>query len=363
LGNGDGIFQAAHNYSLADRVPISIAIGDLNRDGKPDVVVTARCASSTNCRAVSTLLGNGDGSFQTAVTHDSGGMSPEGIALADVNGDSNLDILVTNCAPNGSASCYFGSQGSIAVLLGNGNGTFQTIKTFGSGGVYATSIAVADVNKDGKLDVVVLNCADSGSCEASNAGVGVLLIDGTAQAYARSSSVRIGVMMGSTFTATLSFEAIAAACQGLKRLAGRFCDLHPGLQLAIISAGIAATAHPKSRAKLASLWERTKQAALAFLSTIADIAIQIAEAMQTEAEASKRLQDSLPIRRRRSALMHARVVCLAARTPLSLSEIEKRIRADGYVSRARNLGIYLRRVLLTSGQFQQLDTGLWAMAS
>jgi hypothetical protein len=69
------------------------------------------------------------------------------------------------------------------------------------------------------------------------------------------------------------------------------------------------------------------------------------------------------VRRRRSALMRVRVVCLAARTPLSLSEVEKRIRADGYVSRARNLGIYPRRVLLTSGQFQQLDTGLWAMAS
>ena len=169
--------------------------------------------------------------------------------------------------------------------------------------------------------------------------------------------------MGSTFTVTLSFEAIAAACRGLKSLAGWFRDLHPGMQLAIFSAGIAALAHPKSRATLASAWERTKQAAPAFLNTIADIATQIAEATLTEADASRRLQDLLPIRRRRSALMHARVVCLAARTPLSLDEIEKRIRADGYVSRARNLGMYLRRVLLASGQFQELDTGLWAMAS
>jgi hypothetical protein len=173
-----------------------------------------------------------------------------------------------------------------------------------------------------------------------------ILIDETAQAYARSSSVWIGVTMGSTFTVTLSFEAIAAAGRGLKSLAGWFRDLHPGMQLAIFSAGIAALAHPKSRATLASVWERTKQAAPTFLNTIADIASQIAEAKLTEADASRRLQDSLPIRRRRSALMHARVVCLAARTPLSLAEIEKRIRSDGYVSRARNLGMYLRRVLI-----------------
>jgi hypothetical protein len=190
-----------------------------------------------------------------------------------------------------------------------------------------------------------------------------ILIDETAQAYARSSSVRIGVTMGSTFTVTVSFEAMVAAFRGLKRLAGRFRNLHPGIQLAIISAVIAAVAHPKSQSKLASVWERTKRAAPALLSTIADIATQIAEAKQTEADASKRLQDSLPMRKRRSALMHARVVCVAARTPLSLAEIEKRIRADGYVSRARNFGLYLRRVLLASGQFQKLDTGLWAMAS
>jgi hypothetical protein len=177
LGNGDGTFQTAHNYPVGDRVPISVAVGDVNGDGKPDLVVTS-CFLFLNCESsggVSVLLGNGDGSFQPAVTYSSGGMGVRGIALADLNRDGNLDLIVTNCAPYGSASCYFGSEGNIAVFLGKGDGTFQAPKTFGSGGVYPWSLAVADVNGDGELDVVVLNCADSGRCESSNAGVGVLL--------------------------------------------------------------------------------------------------------------------------------------------------------------------------------------------
>jgi predicted nucleic acid-binding protein len=189
-----------------------------------------------------------------------------------------------------------------------------------------------------------------------------VLIDGTAQAYARSSSVRIAVMMGSTFTVTLSFEAIAATCRGIKRLVSWFDDLHPGIQLAIVAAGIVAFAHPKSRAKLSALWKWLKETATPpLLQAIADVAIQFAEAHATEADAYKRLQESLPPPRKRSALMRARAVCLAAKTPLSLLEIERRIRADGYITRARNFVTYLRRVLLTSGQFQESSPGIWAL--
>lgn len=191
-----------------------------------------------------------------------------------------------------------------------------------------------------------------------------VLIDGTAQAYARSSSVRIAVMMGSTFTLTLSFEAIAAACRGIKQMFKWFEDLHPGIQLAIIAAGVVTFAHPKSRAKLASIWNWIKETATPpVLQAIADVAIQMADAHQTETDAQKRLQDSLPAKRKRSALMHARAVCASARTPLSLAEIEKRMRANGYITRARKFGAYLRRVLLSSGQFQESSPGVWALVA
>jgi hypothetical protein len=190
-----------------------------------------------------------------------------------------------------------------------------------------------------------------------------VVIDTTAQAYARSSSVQLAVMMGSTLSLTLSFEAIAAAFRVIQQLARCFGGLHPGAQIAIFSCGILAFVHPKSRAKLVSIWDWAKQNAPVLLQSLSDVAIQTAEACNSQTASHKRLRECIPIMRKRSALMHARAVCLAARTPLSLTEIEKRIRTDGYVTRARNFGAYLRRVLLSSDQFQELDSGLWEMAA
>ena len=191
-----------------------------------------------------------------------------------------------------------------------------------------------------------------------------VLIDGTAQSYARSNSVRIAVIIGSTYTVTLSFEAIGAACRGVKRLAHWFDELHPVIQLAIVAAVVVVFAHPKSRAKLASIWEWLKtSAAPPVLEAIADVAIQLAEANKTADAAYNKIQESLPSRRRRSALMHARAICLRAKTPLPIAEIEKQMCADGYITRARDFGRYLRRVLLSSGQFQELSPGVWTLVA
>lgn len=190
-----------------------------------------------------------------------------------------------------------------------------------------------------------------------------VLIDGTAQSYARSSSVQIAVMMGSTFTVTLSFEAIAGVCRGLKRIGQWFDELHPGVQLAIIAGFIIALAHPKTRAKLASIWEWVKTTASPpVLQAIAEVAAQLAEANKTADAASRRIRESLPTQRRRSALMHARTICLTARTPLGIAEIERRMRADGYATRARDFGKYLCRVLVSSGEFQEVSPKVWALA-
>ncbi len=179
LGNGDGTFQTAVSYGSGGEDALSVAVADVNGDGKPDLLVSNLCASNSNCLngSVSVLLGNGDGTFQTAVSYGSGGQDAWSVAVADVNGDGKPDLLVSNeCASN----C---TNGSVSVLLGNGDGTFQTAVGYGSGGEDALSVAVADVNGDGKLDLLVSNlCASNGTCVNGSAGVLLGNGDGTFQA-------------------------------------------------------------------------------------------------------------------------------------------------------------------------------------
>jgi hypothetical protein len=152
LGNGDGTFQTAMSYDSGVVDPVSVAVADVNGDGKPDIVMTTVGGAAGS---VWVLLGNGDGTFQTAVTYGTGGYLAGGVAVADVNGDGKPDIVVANqCVSVNECSS---SNGSAGVLLGNGDGTFQTAVTYGTGGYEAERVAVADVNGDGKPDIVVTN--------------------------------------------------------------------------------------------------------------------------------------------------------------------------------------------------------------
>jgi hypothetical protein len=142
LGNGNGTFRPAANYGSGITNPSRVAVGDLTGDGKLDLLLTN---SSLSWAGV--LRGNGDGTFQTATTFWLNGNSrPAGIALADVNGDGKLDLLTAD---------NFTHQ--VGVMLGFGNGTFQSATTYPSGGLNPNSVAAADVNGDGYLDLLVAN--------------------------------------------------------------------------------------------------------------------------------------------------------------------------------------------------------------
>jgi len=161
LGNGDGTFKTAVSYGSGGYYAESVAVADVNGDGKPDIVVANQCNDSINCNngLVDVLLGNGDGSFQTAVAYGSGGYYADWLAVADVNGDGKPDIVVLNECID-SIDC---SKETVGILLGNGDGTFQTVVTYGfggSGGDHGENAAVADVNGDGKPDIVVANPDD-----------------------------------------------------------------------------------------------------------------------------------------------------------------------------------------------------------
>jgi len=181
LGNGDGTFQSAMTYSTGAHVADSVAAGDVNGDGKPDLVVANECLSlnpqgnCTGISVVSVLFGNGDGTFQSAVTYSTDSYGALFVVIGDLRGKGVLDLVVANGCSNNCVS------GTASVLLGNGDGTFQAAVNYGSGDSYAESVAVADLNRDGIPDLVLANlCSANGGCEpdGGDADVGVLLGNG-----------------------------------------------------------------------------------------------------------------------------------------------------------------------------------------
>jgi hypothetical protein len=171
LGNGDGTFQPAVSYPTGRSGLWSVAIADVNGDGKPDLLVVSDVNPATGFNSVGVLLGNGDGTFQPVVFYSAGGVvsnefNYQSIAVADVNGDGKPDLLVANAVPG------------VGVLLGNGDGTFQPVVTYTASPIFQTqSLAAADVNGDGKIDLIVTGFGESGGLAAVLLGNG----DGTFQ--------------------------------------------------------------------------------------------------------------------------------------------------------------------------------------
>lgn len=156
LGKGDGTFQPGQNFALAS-TPAAILAGDFNNDGKLDVAVSMSAIPN-----VSILLGNGDGSLQAAKSFSVG--TGTALGAGDFNGDGNLDLIIGNSSP----------LDNVTVALGNGDGTLQPGKNTYLG-INVESLAVGDVNHDGKLDIVTVEYG--GASAYVNVGNG----DGTFQ--------------------------------------------------------------------------------------------------------------------------------------------------------------------------------------
>ena len=136
LGNGDGTFQQAVSYGTGN-IPVGISVGDFNHDGALDIAV-----ANTQDDTVSVLLGNGDGTFQPQVTYATES-HPFSVAVADVDSDGRPDLIVTDLLAN-----------RVSVLLGNGDGTFQSQASYPAGNWPNIAVS-ADVNQDGKPDIIV----------------------------------------------------------------------------------------------------------------------------------------------------------------------------------------------------------------
>jgi hypothetical protein len=134
LGNGDGTFQAQIVTTIIGPIANAtccLAVADFNGDGKPDVAAPVPVITTQGAYGVAILLGNGDGTFQTPVVYPTTAAS-DAIAAADFNNDGKLDIAAGN-----------------SILLGNGDGTFQAPISVPLSG----PLVVADFNQDGNLDI------------------------------------------------------------------------------------------------------------------------------------------------------------------------------------------------------------------
>jgi uncharacterized protein YjdB len=139
LGIGGGNFDYWENLpsGLTSYSVTSLAVGDFNGDGKPDLAISGYAANS-----ISIFLGNGDGTFQAPLNANTGAIPGE-VVVGDFNGDGIQDLAVLTGSPSNN----------FVVLLGNGDGSFQApVSYVGAGG--ATQIGFGDFNGDGVADMV-----------------------------------------------------------------------------------------------------------------------------------------------------------------------------------------------------------------
>jgi hypothetical protein len=163
LGNGDGTFGTAANIdSLA--MDMSIVAGDFNGDGNLDLA-----ACNLLLGKVSIFLGNGNGGFQTPVDYSIGPF-PGNLVAADFNGDGNLDLAVITEGANST------NTNTVSILLGNGDGTFRP-KVDYPAGVSILSLTLGDYNSDGILDLAAIDTLCTSSCPVAGS-VNILLGNG-----------------------------------------------------------------------------------------------------------------------------------------------------------------------------------------
>jgi hypothetical protein len=142
FGQGAGVFSLARTFSTgAGSGPHNVVLADVNGDGRPDVI------TSNYNNTVGVSMGQAGGTFATPAIYSVGGLRPAGLAVADLNGDGWLDIVTANQISD-----------AVGVLFGQAGGRFSAAIAYPTGtGSMPVDVAVADLNRDGRPDIVTVN--------------------------------------------------------------------------------------------------------------------------------------------------------------------------------------------------------------
>ncbi len=204
FANGDGTFKASRSYA-AGQNPVSIASGNLDGSKTAGLVVANYCGSDAGCGSagsVAVFLADSTGAYRLSSSYNVGA-GPVSVSLADVNGDGKLDIVALNRLDK-----------TLSILPGVGDGTFSEQITFALADA-PLSVAAADFNKDGKPDLAVLEDCGTAKC-AQPGSVEIML--GSGGGNFRSASTRavgyapVALAAGATFTGGNPDVVVASRC-------------------------------------------------------------------------------------------------------------------------------------------------------
>jgi hypothetical protein len=185
-GLGGGRFGAKVDYA-AGGTPDNLLLGDFNNDGRLDVALT-----NTTAMTISVLLGGSGGGLLPRVTYPTSAQ-PGGLALGDLNGDGFLDLAVTNSIgppPNNNLGT------TVSLYYNSGTGTFAS-STFAYTGDHPSTVAIVDMNHDGRLDLVVSHLSVVPIRVILNMGGGIFTTTGLySSAYGSIYSMAVGDISG-----------------------------------------------------------------------------------------------------------------------------------------------------------------------
>jgi hypothetical protein len=164
LGNSDGTFQPPEDYAVGDGSPQAIVTGDFNGDGHLDLAIATEAIDPNGItipgpgNQLLVMLGRGDGTFQPPVSYSVGDGIPQGLVVGQFTGDGHVDLAVAleNTAQLNFVPPPGNPAGTVAVFLGNGDGTFQPAQQYAVAGIPG-AITTGDFNGDGHLDIATAN--------------------------------------------------------------------------------------------------------------------------------------------------------------------------------------------------------------